>query len=295
MIPRTLEEWTIESIRNLLTKKVFESDSFDFKVALPNSKNNDAKNHLKKTCCAFANSEGGFLIYGISDDKELDSEGRLEGVDSNLDFPACFGNYPKMCSPSIEWDFKNPPLVLVSGKLIHVVHIPKSWRSPHSVGGHEEGWHFTKRTSKGNEGMNTEEIRSAFLGFYEKRLKLSLLSSELKEIVANAESCFIDDEEKITQSYSLITFELGIIESVISDTYSITASLPDLLSALSRIRQQVRLANTRIRMLHNQVVLPMSDLKSTIREHNTQMKDSAGEIIKLCNEACGYLESIVNE
>jgi predicted HTH transcriptional regulator len=123
MIPKTLEEWTIESIRNLLAKKVFESDSFDFKVALPHSKNSDVKDHLKKTCCAFANSEGGFLVYGVSDDKELDSEERFEGVDPNIDFPAHFGNYPKMCSPSVEWEFKNPPIVLENGKLIHVVYI----------------------------------------------------------------------------------------------------------------------------------------------------------------------------
>jgi hypothetical protein len=175
------------------------------------------------------------------------------------------------------------------------ISIPKSWRSPHSVGGHEEGWHFSKRTNKGNEGMNTEEIRTAFLGFYEKRLKLGLLNSELKEIIANAETCFIDDGEKISESYSLITFELSIIESVISDTYSITASLPDLLGALSRIRKQVRIANTRIKMLHNHVVLPMNNIKSTIKEHNSQMKSIAGKIIEVCNEACGYLDSIVNE
>jgi len=294
MIPKTLDEWSIILIKKVLEKKIFESDTFDFKKELPYGNDVSGKDRLKKTCCAFANSDGGFLIFGVADDKSLSVEERLIGIDEEIDFPEQFGNYPKKCSPSVYWDFKNPPLKLSNGNNIHIVFIPKSWQAPHSVGSHEEGWHFTKRTNKGNEGMSTEEIRNNFLGFYEKRLKLELLRSEIQCIMVNADSSYYSTEDDISELYSLVTFNLNVIESVISDTYSITARKPDLLQALSQIREKARIANTRINLLHSQVALPLTNIKQTVKAHNESMQVAASEIKTCCEIACLNLNEILN-
>lgn len=293
MIPKTLNEWTLESIRALLEQKVFESDSFDFKEKLPHSGDTKAKGRLRKSCCAFANSDGGFLIFGISDSRDVPAKDRFVGIESSFDFPESFGNYPKMCDPSIQWEFRNPALVLENGKHIHVVYIPKSWKSPHATGSQDSGWHFIKRTNKGNEGMGVHEIRHLFLGFYEKRLKLGLLKSELIEICETAKTCFYDAEDKISDYYSLSTFELNVIESIISDTYSITVSQPKLLQALSKVRKQTRNANTRIRLLHNFVGLPMTNTKEKVKNHNQEMKEIAETLQTLCEDACNELDVIL--
>jgi predicted HTH transcriptional regulator len=68
--PTALQDWTLDYITSLLTQGAFEPDSFDFKETLPHSKNASDKLHLRKTIAAFANSGGGFLIYGIKEDRD---------------------------------------------------------------------------------------------------------------------------------------------------------------------------------------------------------------------------------
>jgi hypothetical protein len=53
MIPRTLDEWTLEVIRDLLAKGYYESEYFDFKQALPHSKNPVEKEKLEKNLLCF--------------------------------------------------------------------------------------------------------------------------------------------------------------------------------------------------------------------------------------------------
>ncbi len=149
MTPRTLSEWTIELAIEILAKGLFETEDFDLKEMLPDSRDDKAKARLRGACCAFANSNGGFLVFGVTNDRNLPAASRLKGVPSALDFPEHFGSYPQSCVPAIDWSFLNPPSVLPTGQVVHVVHIPKSWKAPHAVGGQHEGWKFLKRTNKG--------------------------------------------------------------------------------------------------------------------------------------------------
>ena len=110
-------------------------------------------------------------------------------------------------------DFSNPPLDLPSSRVIHVIHVPKSWKAPHAVGSAEEGWRFLKRTNKGDEGMNIDEVRSSFLSYYEKRLRLQLLRAELSVLREHARNAGITDPDRVDNSYSLVTFDIRVIES----------------------------------------------------------------------------------
>ncbi len=65
MIPETLADWTLDVVGALLTQGVFESDRFDFKEVLPHSKNAKGKDRLRKTCAAFGNAGGGYLIFVV--------------------------------------------------------------------------------------------------------------------------------------------------------------------------------------------------------------------------------------
>ncbi len=114
MMPKSLTEWSIPAITNLLIQGYYETEFFDFKETPPHSKNEADKTRLYKSCCAFANSSGGFLIFGVKDDRSLSPKDRLVGIDQAFDLPELFGSYPKNCNPSITWNFLNPPLRLAS-------------------------------------------------------------------------------------------------------------------------------------------------------------------------------------
>lgn len=141
--------------------------------------------------------------------------------------------------------------------------------------------------------MTIEEIRSAFLGYYEKRLKLQLLRSELVSLKDTAASACITQEPNIEKSYSLESFDTRIIESVIADTYSITAGHQDLLTVLGKIRQVARIANNKIRIFFGTVELPLTNLPQVIRAHNEFMRPKCQQMVGLCGKAVAYLDQIL--
>ncbi len=224
MIPETLQGWTLEAIETLLHQGVFESDRFDFKGMLPNAKADGDKLRLKKACAAFANSEGGFLIFGVKDEKGLSAADRLVGLDPTQDFPEQFGNYPSAAEPSLSgaWSFKNPPIALTNGRVVHVAYIPSSSRKPHGV--FEDGrWWFCKRTNKGTESLSHAELLNAFSSTREKLAKLRMLITEIQYIRDRAQ------EVNARASQGQWTGTVPAYD------YSVCAALvPDLLALLSQ-------------------------------------------------------------
>jgi hypothetical protein len=293
VIPRSLNEWTLDSLKRLLDSRSLEAESFDYKSMIPHPNDNDGKRRLRDACAAFANSAGGFLVFGVADDARLSTDQRLAGIASGIDFPVQFGNFPSQSNPTVRWEFLNPPLRLPCGNLVHVVWFPKSWNSPHSVGKPEEGLLFPKRTNKGTEYMSYEEVRMHFLTYYEKRLRLQLLDAELLALQDSAKRACIVEAEKIDSTYSLITFEMGTIETVVADTYTLTAGHTEFLATLKELRQAVVVANNKARIFFSTATLAFSDKAKMIREHNGFMAGACGRIEELAQRARVLLQPLL--
>jgi hypothetical protein len=301
MIPHTIREWTITAIVELLTKGYYESEKFDFKESLPHSKDIDGKQRLTKSCCAFANGQGGFLVFGISDSRSISAEDRLIGLDRSLEVPEHFGNFPKKCIPSINWHFMNPPLELENGKVIHVIEIPTSWERPHSIKDEADKLLFLKRTNKGNEAMSYEEIRLHFLGYYEKRIKLQLLQAELQNIIDDAKALTIPPGKAI---YSLTTFDLTVIETTLVDVYTVLANEPEIIGLLHKIRNDCRRVNNKLQIFYSYIALepgaamwpagtPSENCKYQIEWHNEFIRNNCREIIESSEQAFSIIQRIV--
>lgn len=258
MIPDSLAGWSVEAVEHLLVNHYQENESFDFKIGLPHSSNSENKEHLRRTLAAFANGEGGFLVYGIDDNPAL-GKLRMKGLDPGEEFNRDFGHYATECEPTVPWISRDPPLRLPeSGRLIHIVHVPKSWRAPHAVwaksGKPEHGLVFPIRTSKGNEFMTYSAVQQMFLGKYEKRLKLQLLRGELTRIsdeVWGLTGMTRDDEWR---AFRPITHDLTTIESILGDTYSITISSPGFISAMQEVRRDVRRFNVDMEFMRDEML-----------------------------------------
>jgi hypothetical protein len=144
--------------------------------------------------------------------------------------------------PSVDWGSKNPPLALPTRRPVPIVQIPPSPNGPHAVDGEVDGWYFTKRTAKGNEAMTIEEIRGGFLGLYEKRVKLQLLRAELERMRYQSGRMLFTGGD-LTDKVTMLTFDLAVLESVLSDTYTLLARSPELLAKLGEIRDRCREVN----------------------------------------------------
>ena len=292
LVPRTLPEWTLESIKALLDSGAFESEVFDFKEALPDPRNVEAKDRLRSACAAFANADGGFLVFGVADDRRLTGDARLIGIPASDDFPARFGEFPRSCHPVVSWQFRNPAVLLPGDRVLHVVQVPKSTNSPHAVGS-PAGWRFPKRTNQGTDNMSIQEIRTSFLGYYEKRLKLELLGAEL-EALRQAASAAIVHPDRTSSEIGVFSFDLQILESILADTYSVTAHERDLHRKLAAIRQNTRLCNARTRRLEHVAYMPLSNRDKLFREHNTTIRVIAESIASTCGSALVDLRAFLS-
>jgi len=294
MIPQTLDEWTLPVLTSLLDGHYSEPETFDFKEWKITSKSDKESRSIRTDCCAFANGDGGFLVYGVADDTALSTADRLVGVPTNVDFPADFSGYPQQCTPSIRWTYKNPPIALPNNTVVHVVHIPKSWRGPHTFGPADGGFKFPKRTSGGNAYMSYDEVRLLFLGYYEKRLRLRLLCTELEHIIMTAQAMIMDEKREGTD-LSLFTFALDVVESVVADSYTILAEHTSIIAALAELRKMCRLVNTKIMAMTSVIHLPLSDKTEMTRQHNRFIKEKCEAIIQQAMHALPRLRDILSE
>jgi hypothetical protein len=186
-------------------------------------------------------------VFGVTDKKTDPVDQRLVGLPPDLDFPEHFGAYPQRCTSAVQWEFRQPALLLPKGNVMHVVQIPRSWNAPHFYRpdpSRPERWRYPKRTDKGTKDMSYEEVRMVFLQYYEKRLKLQLLRAELDNIASMAGGM-------IGKSVSRGEFSLTVLGTVLADTYTILASSPRSLADLGELRNTCRLVNREMQIWIN--------------------------------------------
>jgi hypothetical protein len=181
MIPTTLDQWNLDAVRRVASHGVFETDRYDLKEMLPNSRDEGGRQRLRRTIAAFANSSGGFLVIGVRDDRTLNVDERVVGVEVSIDLPEHFGAHASAIEPSPDWSHRTPAISLSTGRLVHVIEIKPSTRGPCGIFA-DDRWWFPKRTNRGTEPMSREEIRGAFVEDDRRRREIAWLKSEVKRI-----------------------------------------------------------------------------------------------------------------
>ena len=291
VLPTSLGEWTLDVVVKVVEQGVRESDGFDLKETLPHSKDEGGKRRLVHACAAFANSDGGFLVFGVKDDTSLSPVDRIVGMEATIDFPERFGNYPQQCQPSVAWDFLNPLVPVSVGRVLHIVQIPPSWKSPHACGNPESGLRFPKRTNRGTEWMSYEEVRQMFLGYYEKRIKLHLLRSELSRLKADVAQLIVDEHQNNGANLSTATPDLLVIESILADAYTVLYEDQVLLDLLGGIRTKVRSILSHTSIIRSKAALPLDNLTEQIQNHNRAIRNLCLNTVHAADQAIERLDA----
>ena len=300
MIPKTLDQWTKEAILDLLRVGIMETDEFDFKLVPEKQKQQEysgreEKSRLDVVCSSFANSNGGFLIFGIKDEMGLSPEERLVGMEEDKEFFTEFGSFPAKCTPYVEWIPKNPPIKLDSGRVVHVIYIPKSWKAPHATLNKCKVLRFVRRTSKGSEDMSYEEIRNSFLGLYEKRIRLQLLKSELNSLIDAATQICTISARGGRDEYSFITFDTSIMDATIAEIYPILAEASGLYQSLGKVRMQASQINNKSKTFFAIAEYPLVDRNSRISQHNRDIIDSCITLKQMAVNAIQLLDPVLRQ
>ena len=227
MIPRQLEGWTVPVIEGLLQRGYDEQDAFEFREKLPHPRDPAGNERLRKTAAGFANTSGGFLIFGVAHHSPKPVQERLVGVETSLDFAQQFGQCLRPCRPSLDWQMRQPPLVLPSGRPIPVVHIPRSRRGPHGVD-IGDGWLvFPKRTPAGSEPMPHSELRRAFVLDHQMRAKLVLLFGELDFFSIVLAGARQDPARSISGRLFPAAWDSSPLRSLLAELSEVLADVPE--------------------------------------------------------------------
>lgn len=158
MIAKAIDKVTIADIDLLVTNRVKESRTLEYKSAFPGKANSDTIPFLAEIC-AFANSVGGDFIIGISEEDGFASSISglsIENVDQELQRLESLirnGIEPRLSTAFLRH------IDCSDGKLVIVIRIKRSWNAPHRVISNSK---FYGRNSSGKYPMDIVEIRNAF-------------------------------------------------------------------------------------------------------------------------------------
>ncbi|MFC4163626.1 helix-turn-helix domain-containing protein [Epilithonimonas zeae] len=177
------EEYTFEDIENLILNEVEESIYLDFKDAPALDKSDGKRKEIAKDISAFANSEGGIIIYGIQENNHKASA--INFIDGNI--------YTKewieqVINSSIQRRISNINIYPIRksqniNETIYLIKIPKSLDAPHL----SKDKRFYKRFNFESVMMEEYEIRNS----YGRKLKSKLQIDDIKfQLLDQNESVF---------------------------------------------------------------------------------------------------------
>ena len=284
--PTTADAWTLEIIEKLVSQGYLETDSYDFKAEFKDREQR-ADRRLTATACAFANTKGGFVIFGVKDLGDGRTAGRIEGIDQSSDLAKEFGEKVRGASPNIFFEFGNPPIRLKSSdKVVFVVHIPLSPNRPHAS---PEGF-FYYRTNEGNRLMSYEQVRDGFLRYEERRTKVKLLLVELATLEDDAKAAIPTE-----RGYSLAMLDTTVINSILPDVYSMIQDDAQLVKDLSQIRRMTAMMNAKIREIAGIVVQKDAwPLGPILQPFRTDLESRVNVFLPTVERVIGKLEQRYN-
>jgi len=168
MLPIRFEDITAEDILRLVTDKVAERKTIEYKMMLTIG-TTDEKAEFLGDISSFANASGGDVIFGISD--ERDGSGNATGVPDEI-VGLTFSNSGTVCG-QIEQIIQNgiqPRLPILSVKvfditergIVIVVRVGKSWIAPHMVSYANRTRFYSRNSSTGRVLLDVQQIGAAF-------------------------------------------------------------------------------------------------------------------------------------
>lgn len=160
MITKPLVALTESDLRLLITEQVPESKQIEYKRELPEGGDKGSVAFLRAVS-AFANTQGGHLIYGMNAEEGVPvalNPIKMTSGDQVLQ------RLENLCRDSVQPRLTGVQYQFVpleNGGSVLVVRIAKSWNAPHrvSVGNHA---HFYGRNAAGAYQLDVAELRQAF-------------------------------------------------------------------------------------------------------------------------------------
>lgn len=152
-----LDDFTADTLQYLIENEVEENVHLDYKAGTALQKNDRGKNEITKNISAFANANGGIIIYGLAEKDHKPAE--LAPFDGNDFSKERLDQIIANIQPSIK-GVTIFPIRLDSdvSQSVYVVKIPRSSNAPHMATDHR----YYKRNNFQSVAMEDYEVRDLF-------------------------------------------------------------------------------------------------------------------------------------
>src|SRR5947209_8762234 len=98
-----LEQWTFQTVLDLVRTHEFEPGHFDYKSVLTGSgpQRDEVLTSIQRTACSLANTDGGYILFGVKDrrDQVPTPEERVVGIPLGGDLRKQFGDKLQQIQP----------------------------------------------------------------------------------------------------------------------------------------------------------------------------------------------------
>ena len=160
------DSYSIEDIDSLITNEVEENIHLDYKAAGALDKNDKKRTEITKDISAFANSDGGIIIYGVSEEDHKPKE--ISPIDGRIYTKEWLENVIQLIQPRID-DLKIYPIRIGDlGESIYVVKIPRSGNVPHMA----RDKRYYKRFNFMSEPMEDYEVKDLYNRIFIPKIKI---------------------------------------------------------------------------------------------------------------------------
>lgn len=144
----------------LIDNKVPESKTLDYKLELKFGDSD--KRELLADISSFANTAGGYLLFGIKEEGGIPTEIAGLSIDNPDKEILKIVNLIRDCTDPHIPGVSIHAVPLTNSKYVLAAHIPRSWNAPHVVK-IEKHWRFYARHSAGKYPLDVPELKQAFL------------------------------------------------------------------------------------------------------------------------------------
>ncbi len=275
--PADINQWDYSTIHTLVTQRDHEPGIYDFKEVLSGTGTDEGKKKLNdsicKAICSMANTDGGYLIFGVKDPKQwlnLTEKEIIGGIPKSSEYVKEFGNKISSIHRKIYCNYPDRLIELPHNneRGIFVVHIPLSSLRPHMFNGA-----FYKRADTGStEPMSWHEVRDQMLYIEGRLQKVRLLRLKIAQIKMLRERKLASGYEWERELARSSPYDTSSFETVLADVCDLIPSQTDLLENLVKLS---RTAND-----FNIVMDPNSPF--THNDRNTAEAQKSNLLAELC-------------
>lgn len=283
-IPEDLGTWTFETVEEIVREREYEPGNFDYKsILVPprTGEGSDLNMRLRKTVCSMANTDGGFILFGVKDRGQAVSspEERIIGIPSG-DHRKQFGEKLGQVKPDIHFDTVPQPIPLPNDetRFIFVAYIPQSLRRPHMV--MPEGTFYRRGDGGHAVVMDYYEVREQMM-YTEGRLnKVRLFRLQLKEYLQTANELSVLQQALVQ---TVVRFDLSSYKPLLAEICEFGGMTDGVLSDFLELYRQAAQLNRTLDRISNQ---------SLTYEHLNSLNGQIRDIHERCRRCENHLATL---